>query len=85
MRLEGLGTNFASFLDIKAFSPLLNDLDLGDSPLKALASDLEETFHCIAQTLDGSTESKGFSILGKLSHSNIERGTTELKFSTRID
>ena len=61
MRLAGLGTNLASFLDLRLFSDLL---EAEGAAVGILASKLRETFDCIAATMDGSKGTTGFSILG---------------------
>ena len=64
MRLAGLGTNLASFLDLRLFSDLLGDLEGEGAAVGILASKLRETFDCMAATMDGSKGITGFSILG---------------------
>ena len=60
MRVRGLGTNLAKFLDLDSFSPVLEDPEVA-----ALANEMEAIFDCLAQKMDGSTKKTGFSLLGR--------------------
>ena len=61
MRLKGLGTNLAKFIDLESFSKVLEEEEVA-----ALAHNLEEIFDCLARTMDGSEGKTGFSILGNI-------------------
>ena len=65
MRLAGLGTNLAAFLDLDMFSSHFEKLSEKDSPEATIAAKLQDTFSCMAQSLDGSSEKNVFSILGQ--------------------
>ena len=65
MRLRGLGTNLALFLDSWAFSDMLEDLPgPKGGPISMLNSKLLETFNCLVEKLDNQKDPTGLSMLG---------------------
>ena len=49
MRLKGLGTNLAKFIDLESFFTVLEEKGVA-----ALANQLEDTFDCLAGIMDSS-------------------------------